>query len=387
MKPDRALLIISSEFPPGPGGLGTHAYQMAVQLQTLGWKVGVITAQDCAQDSEIVRFCQQQPFPVWRVVSLRGPVRGFLSRWSILRRQIKQFRPSLLVATGRLSVWVAALTARLSRLPLVAIGHGSEFGVQNWAGTTVTRWAYEQCQAVICVSEFTRNFMRKMGIRAQREHVILNGADENRFVCLSPDQVSVIRRRLNINAEHILLTVGAVTERKGQEVMIRALPHVLRSHPRTHYLLAGWPHMKPQLEQLAGELEVSRYVHFLGCVPSEQIPGLMNAADIFVMTSKTTASGDCEGFGIAIVEAALCGKPSVVSADSGPAEAIIHGVTGFAVPENDPRATADAVCQLLGNPFAREQMGKAAYERAIQQQTWRKCLLEYHAVFDSMLHQ
>lgn len=387
MKPGRSLLIISSEFPPGPGGLGTHAYQMAVHLQTLGWKVGVITAQDYAPDSDIEQFCRQQPFSVWRVISRRGSVCGFLSRWSILKSQIRQFRPSLLVATGRRSVWVGALAAKFSRLPLVAIGHGSEFGLQNWAGTTVTRWAYEQCQAVICVSEFTRNFMHKMGISAQREIVIPNGADESRFACLPPNQVTNIRRRLDLEAEHILLTVGAVTERKGQEVVIRAMPQVLHSHPRTHYVLAGWPKIRPFLERLAADLGVAKHVHFLGCVPDGVLVELMNAADVFMMTSKTTATGDCEGFGIAIVEAALCGKPSVVSADSGPAEAIVDGVTGFAVPEGNPRATAEAVCQLLSDPIVRDKMGRAARKRAIQEQTWRQRFPEYDALFGSLLQE
>lgn len=360
---------------------------MAVQLHRLGWQIGVVTAQDYACSRDIERFCQDQPFPIWRVVSQKGAVFGLLSRWTIIQNRIRQPRPSLLIATGRRSVWVGALAARYYRLPMVAVGHGSEFGVQNSVGRVVTRWAYEQAEAVICVSEFTRTFMRKTGIRAHREIVIPNGADEGRFTCLEPNQVMGIRAGLDLDAEHILLTVGAVTERKGQEIMIRALPEVLRAYPRTHYVLAGLPARQPQLERLAERLGVSSQVHFLGCVPNRRLLEIINAADVFVMTSRTTSEGDCEGFGIAIVEAALCGKPAVVSVDSGPAEAIVSGVTGLAVPEGDPSATAKAICQLLDDPGKREQMGQAARERALREQTWAKCFDSYHDELLSLLNK
>ena len=126
--------------------------------------------------------------------------------------------------------------------------------------------------------------------------------------------------------------MGHVSERKGQEIVIRALPHVLAKLPDAHYAMIGLPTLRPKLTQLAKTLGVENRIHFLGKLGGDDLVRWLNCCDIFTMTSRMTQDGDCEGFGIAVVEAALCGRPAVVSAQSGLIEAIKDGVTGFAVP-------------------------------------------------------
>ena len=79
-----------------------------------------------------------------------------------------------------------------------------------------------------------------------------------------------------------------------------------------------------------------------------------------------------EGFGVAVVEAALCGKPAVVSKNSGLVEAIIDGVTGIGVPEDDPRATATAILSLLTNQTLCREMGATARLQALAGRTWNQ---------------
>jgi phosphatidylinositol alpha-1,6-mannosyltransferase len=93
-------------------------------------------------------------------------------------------------------------------------------------------------------------------------------------------------------------------------VVIRALPHILKVAPKTHYLMAGLPTLKHELTELARKLGVAEHVHFLGRVDADSLVKYLNCCDVFVMTSRLTKDGDCEGFGIAVVEAALCGKPA-----------------------------------------------------------------------------
>ena len=135
-------------------------------------------------------------------------------------------------------------------------------------------------------------------------------------------------------------------------------------------MIAGLPTKRSEYESLAGNLGVAGHVHFLGSVVTGDLVRLYNACDLFVMTSRTTSTGDCEGYGIAVVEAALCGKPAVVSQGSGLSEAIVDGDTGVAVAQNDPNATADAIITLLSDDKGRCAMGQAAQRRAITEQTW-----------------
>jgi phosphatidylinositol alpha-1,6-mannosyltransferase len=181
-----------------------------------------------------------------------------------------------------------------------------------------------------------------------------------------------------------LLTVGHVTERKAQDVVIRALPDVLRHFPDTHYLVAGLPTRRAEFAQLANELGVSRHVHFLGVVSDELLPRLYNLADLFVLVSRQAADGDVEGFGIVVQEAALSGRPSVVSRECGLEEAIQEGITGLAVPPDDPHATAEAIIALLRDDHRRRVMGEQAQQTA-QQATWSQRIAAYDRVLRDLL--
>jgi phosphatidylinositol alpha-1,6-mannosyltransferase len=136
--------------------------------------------------------------------------------------------------------------------------------------------------------------------------------------------------------------------------------------------MVGQPTERERLETLARDLGVSRYVHFVGRVHPQDLVAWYNVCDIVLMTSRTLVDGDCEGYGIAVVEAALCGKPAIVSANTGLAEAIVDGVTGTCVPENDASAVAKEIQLLLGDRERRISMGIAARMRAETQQTWKQ---------------
>ena len=374
------VLILSREFPPGPGGIGAHAYQLADNLTRLGWAVTVLTPQDYAAPEEIREFNASRAFPVVNLPSRRGNLREGWHRWRALRRQIQAQTPDVLVASGQRSVWLAAATGRKFRLPWVAVGHGTEFGaLQGWQ-LKLTRWAFGRATAVVCVSQYTRGLMLSRNIQPRLDVVIPNGADDRAFERLPAGEIQAFRDGLKLDADHLLLTVGNVTERKGQEVVIRSLPQVLAQCPKTHYLMAGLPTLQSRLTELARGLGVLDHVHFLGRLSQDQLRRHLNACDVFVMTSRFTRDGDCEGFGIAVVEAALCGKPAVVTGNSGLAEAIVEGQTGFTATENDPGSVADALLRLLRDPRLRSQMGNAAQKRAIEEQTWRGRALEYDRV-------
>lgn len=378
------LLLLSTEFPPGPGGIGTHAYQLTLNLQSLGWEVVVITSQDYASEAEIEAFNQAQPFEIVRLLSTPGSVRRLWARRQMISRKINEWQPDVIMGSGSRQVWMAALLAKYHRRPAVAVGHGTEFGFTSYWKKRLTQWAFESVNMVICVSQYTASYMYGVGINARRVAVIPNGADASRFKRLPLIVLEGFRQEKNIPEGLLLLTVGNVTERKGQDVVIRALPHVLKQARDTHYLIAGLPSKKEEFQALARELGVEEHVHFLGRVPAEDLLKYLNICDVFVMTSKHTADGDFEGYGIAVVEAALCGKPAVVSDNSGLAEAIVDQQTGLLARQNDPLSTAEALITLLRDETKRRAMGEAAYERASTEQTWEQRAAEYHRLLSEL---
>jgi phosphatidyl-myo-inositol dimannoside synthase len=327
----------------------------------------------------VARFNASQPFPVVRFRRIAASPLEALYRETVLRRWIRTHRPALLVATGSRAVLLAAGRTSGRDLPWVAVAHGTEFGRRGgWEGRAL-RWAFSQATEVVCVSDFTRLRMIGAGVEPRRPLVIPNGADPERFVRRPEEDSRTTRGELGLEGARILITVGNVTERKGHDIVVRALPSILASEPRTHYVVVGLPTEASQLEELSRSLGVADRVHLLGRVEPERLVRLLNAADLFVMTSRQTADGHVEGFGIAAVEAALCGLPSVVAGGSGLAEAVCDHETGLVVPPEDVAATAQAVLALLGDDSARRAMGERARRRALAEQTWEKSIDRYDA--------
>ena len=378
------LLLFPSEFPPGPGGIGSHAYQVALHLCKMGWAVTVLSPQEYAQLDEVRAFNDSQPFQVVPLVGT-SPLRPLtaLNRFSMLYSWVKNWQPDVMLASGARPVWLAALLARLCPLKWMAVGHGLEFGTSSFWCRQLSRRAYSAADGVICVSHYTRGRMLEMGVAPKLEVVIPNGADEESFQLLEPDKIIDFRRRLGLEQNPLLLTVGHVSERKGQDIVIRALPLVLKSAPEAHYLMAGLPTLREPLANLARSLGVEDRVHFLGRLDPETLVRAYNACDVYIMTSRHSRSGDFEGYGIAVVEAAFCGKPAVVSAGSGLEEAVKADETGLVVPQEDPEATAGAIVRLLNGETLRRQLGEKARERALGEQTWTNRIAEY----DRILHR
>ena len=322
----RALLL-ASEFPPGPGGIGTHAWELARGLASNDWSITVLAPQDYVDDEEASHFGSSQPFDLVRAEA------GRLARLRQARRVLRSVDPRIVVASGASAVWSASTFG--DTVPRVAIGHGSEFTAGPYWRRALTRRSFASMDAVVCVSDHTERVMLDAGIVPGRRAVIPNGADEARFAPQGSELVERLRQRLGVDGSPLLLTVGHVSPRKGQDIVIRALPRLLETWPDLGYLIAGLPTMELEYSALATRLGVEDRVRFLGSVASEDLPALYSLADLFVLVSRTVG-GDFEGYGIVVVEAALCGRASVVSRGSGLEEAIVEGETGVVVAPEQP---------------------------------------------------
>ena len=122
------ILILSSEFPPGPGGIGTHAFHIARELGRNGNTVMVITPQDYAAEDEINAFNQALPFELMRLKHQPMMIMEALNRISAVNKTIKTWKPDIVMTTGGRSSWIMAFSAWMHQVKWVAVGHGTEFG-------------------------------------------------------------------------------------------------------------------------------------------------------------------------------------------------------------------------------------------------------------------
>lgn len=198
--------------------------------------------------------------------------------------------------------------------------------------------AAERAAGLLAVSEAMRGDMAAIGIDAGKTMVHYTGIDTVRF---HPGDRPAARAALGMGDAPAIATVGALIPRKGQALVIEALPAL----PGVHYWLAGAGEEEARYRALAQRLGVADRVHLMGPVANADLPQLYRAVDAVVMPSVS------EGLANAWVEALACGTPIVISDAGGAAELVTSPAAGRIV-ERTPAAIADAVRALLAAPAA-----------------------------------
>ena len=198
--------------------------------------------------------------------------------------------------------------------------------------------AAEAAAGLLAVSDAMRRDMAAIGMDASKIAVHYTGIDRTRFL---PGDRAAARAALGLGDRPVILTVGALIERKGQDLVIDALPAL----PDTVYLLAGSGDEDRNYRARAEARGVSDRVRFLGPVANAELPQLYRAADVVVMPSAS------EGLANAWVEALACGTPLVISDAGGAAELVTSDVAGQIVARS-PAAIAAAVQTILADPPA-----------------------------------
>ncbi|NLB96282.1 MAG: glycosyltransferase, partial [Armatimonadetes bacterium] len=178
----------------------------------------------------------------------------------------------------------------------------------------------------------------------------------------------------------VLVTVSRLLERKGHDVVLRALPRIAAAVPEVAYLVAGTGPREPVLRRLAGELGVAERVVFAGRVPDEELADYYGAADVFIHPNRELPNGDVEGFGIVFLEANAAGKPVIGGNSGGTPDAVVDGVTGFLIDPNDVDAVADAAIRLLTDRDLARKLGEQGRERARTEFTWERAVERLRAL-------
>ncbi|MBA3827743.1 MAG: glycosyltransferase family 4 protein [Taibaiella sp.] len=363
------ILLLSNEYPPGPGGIGNHAYHLTKELIAQGNELIVCTTQNYASVENINAFNKSEPYQVVSLGSSSG-VSKYISRLYIIMRLYRSFRPAVIVATGGFSLWSIYLLKKYFKgSAIVSVAHGGEVTESNKLRRYLTAKGLLASDKVICVSHYTQKKVLERGVDKRNTAVIFNGADVNRFFPV--DEYDDIIEQYGLKNKKILLTVGSVDPRKGHDIALRALPIIRQQHPDIIYLIIGKRQEWPDLEEIIARYNLKDNIRFTGILSNEEIVKAYNACDVYTLPSRHTSWGDFEGFGISVIEAALCAKPAVVTNDCGLEDAVEDTITGYHVPQEDPVALAEKIIKLLDNAPLRKQLGENARKRACNEFDWK----------------
>lgn len=362
-------LIVTSEFPPQPGGIGNHAFNLALQLSKNGYEVRVIADQRSSDGKEEDLFDSTLPFKVFRTKVNSPRIIMYVKRIVDTLKLVK--RSHQIIATGKFSLWSVALSSLLHKRSYVAVVHGTEVNFKSFLPKYAVNASLKRFSTLIAVSNYTRRLISHIKIPSV---IISNGFDSGKWNNLDGSYSS------GLIGHPKLITVGNVTHRKGQRNVIAHLPKLILTYPDIHYHCVGLKTESGSFLKLAKELNVDSHITFHGRVSDSRLKGMLEESDIFVMLSTETKTGDVEGFGIAILEANALGIPAIGAKGCGIEDAINDGLSGILVNATDQNEFQEAIRLILGQP---ESFQSGALEFAFKHR-WEDIIKQYILVLNDL---
>jgi phosphatidylinositol alpha-1,6-mannosyltransferase len=269
---------------------------------------------------------------------------------------------------------LALIGPRLARrgTPYLSAAHGFEFWLSIAPGAHgLLRIATSRAARVpVMCSEFVARVVRTAVRERVPVSVMYPGADVQTFHPDTPFEDLLVAH--GVAGRPLVVCVSRLVPRKGQDVLIHAMPEIRRRvRDATLLVVGGGPYLA-ELEDMARDAPPGAVV-FAGQVSEADLPRYYRAGDVFAMPCRTRLGGlEVEGWGNVFIEAAACGRPVVVGDSGGARETLVDGVTGLLVDGRDVAAVADAVATLLGDPARAEAMGAAGRARVEQHFTWQR---------------
>ena len=282
------------------------------------------------------------------------------------QRKIDLIHAHWIVPQGLLAVLYKKFINKDARVLITS--HGADiYGLKSISA--IKKWVLTGCSAVSVVSRAIREEVNTLRLPAQVPvEVIPMGVDLTLFHPSKADPA--IRRRYG-PAGPLMLFVGRLTEKKGVAYLLRAMPAILDRCPAAKLLIIGYGELEESLKELATELGLMESsVLFAGAVQNAELPRYYASADLFISPSITAAGGDQEGFGLVFVEAMGSGCLTVASDLPAITDIVIHGKTGFIVPQKDSQAIADTVIDLWQNQGPAQPIRTAARQYVLERYDW-----------------
>lgn len=361
------ILMLSSEFPPTVGGVGSHVRELSAALLTQGHAVEVVTlaVKGFPELAEIDGIVVRRPrlLPGMPFYDLH------LASW--LRKRVAEGDVDLVHVHG---LRAAAATKGLG-LPCVFTNHTSGF-LKRLAASAWRRRRTEarirHFDAVIAPSEELCEAARALGYAGRVEY-IPNAVDAEKF-CPGDRH---LRAAWGVgDYTPVVLLARRLVEKNGVRFFAEALARL--AGQRFLAVIAGDGPERQAVERILAEGGVAEQVRILGSVPNTEMPDIYRAADISVLPSLMEATS------ITGLESMATALPLVGTRVGGIPDLIDDGETGLLVPPRDPEVMAKAIADLLADAGARIRMGRAGRAKVERAFTWgviaRRTLGVYRAV-------
>lgn len=370
--------MATNHFPPRVGGVERFVHDLVRHLPPD--RVAVLAPRlDGSRGFDAV-----QPYPVYRWGgTYLAPVPEAVDRVESLVRETgaEMILFGHAVPLGWMGPWIQDRCG----VPYGTLTHGAEALVARLPNARrFLRHVFAHAEVVFSVSRAMQELMRRAVPEEVPMALLPPGVDAERFrVEIDP---TIARERFGLTGRPVVLSVSRLVKRKGQDVLIRCWPRVLRRFPEAALVLVGDGPQRVRLERLAAGLGLGGSVIFAGSVDMDDplLPALYAAADVFAMPARSRILGlELEAFGIVYLEAAAAGLPAVAGDSGGVADAVVHAETGLVVDGRRGDEVAESLVGLLEDGVRAKAMGLAGRARVEREFAWPRIVERMAAALSS----
>ena len=364
----RRVLLVTNDLGPRVGGIETFI-------------LGLLDQLDC---NEIVIYTAAQPDSAEFDAALAAKTGAIILRDknSILiptpavnrrvRKVMQEYQSEIIWFGAAMPLaWMSGLLKRAGAKRVVAITHGHEVW---WAKLPPFKWIFARATSSMDVltylGEFTKKAMSPVVNSACAMVQIAPGISIEHFTpgIKSPELI----KEFGLEGKQVLISVGRLVHRKGQDKLLEAMPNILLQHPDVVLLFVGIGPRKKKLDQLVKKYQLEAYVRFVGRVKYENLPKYFRLGDLFVMPSRSRLAGlEVEGLGIVYLEASASGVAVLAGKSGGAPDAVIVGQTGEIVDGTNSGEIARTINEMLDNPGKLATMGEAGHTWTESQWDWK----------------
>jgi phosphatidylinositol alpha-1,6-mannosyltransferase len=354
-------LFITQDFPPRIGGAQSYYWGM---IRTLRPEEVVVLAPahpqaaafDAAQPYTIVR--SSMPI-LWPTAGLRRQAEELIARHRVDLVQLGHPLPAGLLGP--------ALRRRTGRPYLVFLGGAEVTLPAALPGlSALLRRVLGGASLLVAVSGFTAAAARRVVRGRVPAEVVRPALPIDELEPPGDDEIAAARDALGVRGP-LIVCVGRLVPRKGQDRLVEALGTLTNEFPLAELALIGDGRLAGALRARAARLGIADRVRLLGALPQGELRRWLAAADVFASPCRDRWGGlEVEGYGLVFAEAALMGLPVIAGRSGGAPEAVRDGDTGIVVDGASPAAVAEALRRLLRmSEEERRAMGRRGRELAL----------------------
>ncbi|MCX6457304.1 MAG: glycosyltransferase family 4 protein [Actinobacteria bacterium] len=373
-----STLFITNDFGPRAGGIETFVHGLIERLPK-GSVIVYTSAQPNAAEFdakwlqnfgvEVIRDRSKILLPTPRVIK---SCQNLISN--------RKLSKVAFGAAAPLGVMARAMR-RAGAQAIITLTHGHEVWWSKVPPFTLAiRYMSKNLDAIAYLGNYTKGEISKALRKSDVSKLvqIAPGIDVDHFV---PTDSSNLRAELGLTDKSVIISVGRLVHRKGQDKLIASLPAIKAVIPNVHLVLVGVGPHQAYLEKLAVKLQVAECVTFIGRINYSELPKYICVGDIFAMPSRSRFFGlEVEGLGIVYLEASACGLPVVGGSSGGAPDAVLVGETGVVVDGTSTLEIAEACIELLNNPELCALMGANGRAWIIENWRWEIWATKYAAL-------